>query len=206
MAFTQYHGPDFSFASLRPEAGPLEQQLGAWAKQARAAGRVPVAYLTAVWCPPSAMLEESLGDPQMQRALGGVAAATFDVDTWGEALDRAGFSRGVVPVFFVIDAQGRPTGQKITGAAWGENTPANMAPPLEQFFAPLRTAIPAPVAGRSTGRSAAIMIGALALVAVVVWLKIRQAEQDQDAAQDERIRREVQRSIQDSLAKQKAGQ
>lgn len=204
MAFTQFHGPDFSFETLQPQGGPLGQQLAEWAKRARAAGRVPVVYLTAVWCPPSVMLEKSLGAPQMQRALGQVAAATFDVDTWGEELDRAGFSRGVVPVFFVIDEAGRPTGQKITGAAWGENTPENMGPPLEKFFAPIRAAIPAPAAAKSGGRTVAIVIGSLALLAVVAWLKIRQAEENREAAQDERIRQEVERSIQDSLAKQKA--
>lgn len=109
-------------------------------------------------------------------------------------------------MFFVIDETGRPTGQTITGAARGENTPENMAPPLEQFFAPLRAAIPAPGTSRSVGRTVALVIGALALVAVAVWLKIRQAEREGEPAQEERIRRAVEKSVQESLARQKAEQ
>lgn len=50
----------------------------------------------------------------------------------------------------------------------------------------------------------AILLGSLALVMVVVWLKIRQAEQNKDEAQEQRIREQVERSIRESLAKQKA--
>lgn len=207
MAFASYQGPDFSFEVLLPESGPLERQLADWARKSRAAGRVPCVYLSAVWCPPSVKLEKSLGEPQMQRAFSKVAAATFDVDKWGETLDKAGFSRGVVPVFFVIDGEGRPTGQTITGGAWGENTPENMGPPLERFFAPLTAAIPAPAptqgqAGPS-GRAVAMAIAAALLLGIGVWLRIRQDEQARTDEQNERIRQEVQRSIQESLRKQR---
>lgn len=156
MAFTSYQGPDFSFETTSLEA------LGDWATRAIAARRVPCVYLRASWCPPNVKIERSLGDPQMARAFREVAAATLDIDTCGAQAQEAGFDARSVPVFFIIDAQGRPTGAKITGAAWGENTPENMAPPLERFFDAAREARPAPVARASSAAQAPSSPGAYA--------------------------------------------
>ncbi len=224
MAFRAFEGPDFRFDSLAVDGGPLAVQLTAWIARTTAAGRVPCVYLTAGWCPPSVKLEKSLTDPQMQRALREVEAATLDVDAWGEALAAAGFSARSIPVFFAVDAQGQPTGPTITGAAWGENTPDNMAPPLERFFDGLRgartSAAPSerqPAAVHSTMpplipaspsrvRSIVMVIGALLLLVLGAWLKVSYGEQqqrEQDGKErDERIRQDVQKSIQEALRKQ----
>ena len=37
-------------------------------------------------------------------------------------------------VFYEVGDDGKPTGRKIDGGAWGDNIPANMAPPLDKFF------------------------------------------------------------------------
>ena len=55
-----------------------------------------------------------------------------DIDDWPQVADA--FRVGPIPVFFQVDAAGNPTGRSIDGNAWGENVPANMAPPLKQFF------------------------------------------------------------------------
>ena len=223
MAFRAFQGTDFNFDSLTVEGGPLATQLAAWSARAVAAGRVPCVYLTAGWCPPSVQLEESLADPAMQRALRDVAAATLDVDAWGGQLTAGGFSASSIPVFHAIDGEGRPTGQSITGAAWGENTPGHMAPPLGRFFDALREAQapdrfkqsrdPSPPdtpAGPPDPRSRATRLTlaalALLLLGLGAFLKVYldgKQQREQDATErDERIRQDVQRSIQDSLKKQ----
>jgi len=221
MTFRAFEGPDFRFDSLTVDGGPLAVQLVAWIARANAAGRVPCVYLTAGWCPPSVKLERALTDPQMQRALREVEAATLDIDAWGDQLGAAGFSASNIPVFFAVDAQGKPTGPTITGAAWGENTPENMAPPLERFFDGLRAARtsdlrserqPAAVhstmpplipASPSRVRSIVMVIGALLLLLVAAWLKVSYGEQqqrEQDGKErEERIRQDVQKSIQEAL-------
>jgi hypothetical protein len=145
MGFSAFDGADFKFGS--PHSGrPLGEQLAAWSREAVAARRVPCLYLTASWCPPSVMLEKSLTDPLMARALRGVNFATYDIDSSGNELSAAGFPAHSVPVFFLLDADGKRAGPTITGAAWGANTPQNMAPPLERFFDDARAAVAATAA------------------------------------------------------------
>jgi hypothetical protein len=205
MAFQGFAGPDFSFESLAPEQGPLREQLSAWYRRSFEAGRVPCVYLSAAWCPPSVKLERSLADPRMQRALRGLAVAVLDVDVWSDALTEAGYAANSVPVFFIVDVDGKPVGERITGAAWGENTPENMAPPLERFFDAARAARPAPVqaARASRLRGAVMLVLSLLLIGLAAWLKVRSDEQDTraaaDAERDERIRQDVQRSIKASM-------
>ncbi len=218
MAFASYQGPDFSFETTSLEA------LADWATRALAAGRVPCVYLRASWCPPNVKIERSLGDPQMARALREVAAATLDIDTCGAQLQEAGFDGRSVPVFFIIDAQGRPTGAKITGAAWGENTPENMAPPLERFFDAAREARPAPVARAAsapsspgayappvaragqagppagspgTSRFAAVLmvVGSLALIGFAAWLKVSSDEADRREKADAEQSERIRRDV-----------
>ena len=216
MAFTSFHGPDFTFDSLSADAGPLQTQLAAWHARAVAAGRVPCVYLTARWCPPSVQLEKSLVDPRMQHALRETAVASFDIDAWSEPLMAAGFNPSTVPVFFLIDADGKPTGPKITGAAWKENTPENMAPPLERFFDAARAARPTrpappvmapPTAAAAGGGSRVgavlMLVAAVALLAVGAWLKVSsddKAQKDQaDAELRKKIADDVARSVQQSM-------
>lgn len=142
MGFSSFDGGDFKFGS--PDPGhPLEDQLAAWAREAASARRVACVYLTASWCPPSVKLEKSLGNPLMANALRGVNFVTYDIDDSASALAAAGFPAHTVPVFYVLDESGKRTGPSITGGAWGENTPENMAPPLEKFFDAARAEVAA---------------------------------------------------------------
>jgi hypothetical protein len=70
----------------------------------------------------------------MKQAFAGTFIIHVDLDAWEKPLAQAGFHVGGVPAFFALDAKGRPTGRTITGAAWQEDVPANMAPPLKAFF------------------------------------------------------------------------
>ncbi len=216
MAFTTFQGPDFSFISLAPDQGPLGEQLTAWVRRASAAGRVPCVYLRASWCGANVKLEKSLDDPRMQRALRDVEVATLDVDAWVDALTPAGLSARSVPVFFILDAGGRPTGASINGGAWRDDVPENMAPPLAEFFDRARAtrpaapepaapvyappaAVAAPAAPRSRFMAVALVVGSLALIGLAAWLKVSQDDAQRRQDNSERIRQEVQESVQKSL-------
>jgi hypothetical protein len=118
-----------SLAELGAAGGPLADQVRREAAQARKRGLQPVAELSADWCKPCAAIKRYLGDPAMVDAFKG---------GWKEAeLSAAGLRTVGVPMFFALDANGRPTGRTITSSVWGDDIPANMAPPLKRFFASL---------------------------------------------------------------------
>lgn len=203
MGFSSFKGPDFTF-DAPPGDGPLLPRLAAWHRQALAAGRVPCLYLTATWCPPSVQLEKSLADPRMQRALRELDVATLDIDRAGEELSSAGFRVTSVPVFYLLDAEGRATG-RIDGGAWKENVPETMAPPLETFFDAARAARPAPAAGGSKLVGVVMLIVAIALIAAAAWFKVSSDEAQRKQENDERMRQDIQRTIQQSLQNQNKG-
>jgi thiol-disulfide isomerase/thioredoxin len=115
----------------RPDA------LAGFAKAAVAAGLKPYAYLHAEWCGPCKAIEKThAADPQMVDAFKGTAIALIDIDAVDpKVLTANGLESSAIPVFFKLDASGKPTGDRIDGGAWGDNVPENMAPPLKAFFA-----------------------------------------------------------------------
>ncbi|HUJ62528.1 MAG TPA: hypothetical protein VLX92_28700 [Kofleriaceae bacterium] len=116
---------------------PLDTTLARFAKEAIAAGKKPYAYLHAGWCEPCQAIDKTHAtDAKMIDAFAGTAIARIDIDAAkDDALAALGLSAGAIPVFYRLDASGKPTGDKIDGGAWGENIPDNMAPPLKAFFA-----------------------------------------------------------------------
>jgi len=116
---------------------PLADSLAAFTHDANAAGLKPFAYLHASWCGPCKAIEKThAADAQMTDAFKGTAIALIDIDAAdAKALSAQGLDTQAIPVFFRLDASGKPTGDKIDGGAWGDNVPENMAPPLKAFFA-----------------------------------------------------------------------
>lgn len=127
---------NFTVVELGPSEGALTVQLGSEAGKARAAGRKPFVEFYATWCAPCKALTKHSGDPLMVDAFDGVYLIRLDIDAWKYALAGTGFSPPGVPMFYELDGQGRPTGKHIDGGVWGEDVPANMAPPLKAFFHP----------------------------------------------------------------------
>lgn len=127
----------FSLTQLNPDEGDLTTQLQQAVEKAAAMGQTPFVEFYADWCPPCLALRKSLdqGDPLMVDAFEGVYIIQLDTDAWDkEMVAAAGFEVQAIPLFFALDETGQPTGAKISGGAWGEDIPENMAPPLKAFF------------------------------------------------------------------------
>jgi thiol-disulfide isomerase/thioredoxin len=127
-------GGSFHEVHLEPGATPLPEVIAQEQKKARAMGLRLYVELGATWCKPCKELEASMSDPRMKAAFKGTYIVHLDIDAWGGKLASAKLSSASIPVFFALDAAGKPTGS-INGGAWDANTPANMAPKLAQFFA-----------------------------------------------------------------------
>lgn len=90
--------------------------------------------LDADWCVHCRKLNASLGDNKMQRAFRGTYIVQVDEDQWKDQLGSIGISLVGIPAFYQIDKNGLATSYTINGGAWGEDTVANMAPPLKKYF------------------------------------------------------------------------
>jgi len=127
--------PDsFTLVTLHASQGDLQPLLEAHADLAAGLQRKPFVEFSAEWCPPCKALAASLSDPRMVEALRGTYIIRLDLDEWKSQLSRSGFNVLGVPVFFELDPDGHPSGRTISGGAWGEDIPENMAPPLKAFF------------------------------------------------------------------------
>jgi hypothetical protein len=127
-------GHGFVIHELKPDGISLGAQLAAEAQKARAQKLKPFAYISAVWCGPCNAIKHNLDQPLLQEAFAGTYQVKIDLDAFEKELPAAGLAHPSVPVFFALDDQGKPTGRKIDGGAWGNDTVDNMAPPLKAFF------------------------------------------------------------------------
>jgi hypothetical protein len=93
----------------------------------------PFVYLHAQWCGPCNAVAQYADDPRMEEAFAGTYVVEVDIDRFDDPIARGAMDHGI-PAWIALDDGGRPTRRMITGAAWGENIPENMAGPLEEFF------------------------------------------------------------------------
>lgn len=127
--------PDkFTVVRLDYSSTPLDHLLKSEVQKARVQGRTAYVEFYADWCPPCNALRKSLGDERMVEAFTGTYIIQLNLDEWKSKLPDAGFSVPGIPMFFELDAEGKPTGRIISGGAWGEDISENMAPPLKKFF------------------------------------------------------------------------
>ena len=127
--------PDqFSVIVIEAGSAKLTDILQAEAAKAAALGRDPYIEFYADWCPPCNAIKKNLGDPLLVEAFAGTYIIKLDTDVWGDKLSGLGLYVPGIPAFYELGADGKPTGRMITGAAWGEDIPANIAPPMKAFF------------------------------------------------------------------------
>ncbi len=125
---------DHVVTRLYQSGGDLTTQLAEHAQKAADLGLVPVLEFDATWCPPCQAVAASIEEenPLMMKALQGVYLIRADADVWG--WDNENLSFEAIPVYFKLDADGQPIGDRIDGGAWGKDTPENFAPVLDEFF------------------------------------------------------------------------
>lgn len=124
----------FTLTHIDGSKDKLTELLKAEAQKAVQAGRHPFVEFYADWCGPCKRLASHLADPLMVDALDGTYIVKLNSDDWKWVAIEAGFVLDGIPAFFEIDADGKPTGRTVSGAAWEEDIPQNMAPPLKAFF------------------------------------------------------------------------
>ena len=126
----------FTLVLIPPSDAKLGAVLQGEIPKAKKLQQKPYAYFYADWCGPCKALRKSLDDrnPLMMDAFRGTYIIQLDADTWGKRPEAKPFAVKAIPVLFELDKNGRPTGNKIDGGAWGEDIPVNMAPPLKAFF------------------------------------------------------------------------
>jgi thiol:disulfide interchange protein len=113
----------------------LAEQLRIQANTAESRGLRPFLEVGAIWCPPSKLFGDALGDPRMEAALAGVYLIRVDMDEFADDPKLRELGVVAVPVFFELDAEGQATGRSMTGAAWGADTIENMSGVIAKFCA-----------------------------------------------------------------------
>jgi len=123
---------------FRSTDGDLRLWLCEHSGQAGAQGLLPTIQLYGDWCGACRKLRNSFEHPVMKDALVGTYIMQVELDSNKTQLAGLGFRTQVIPVFFLLDETGRPSGPKIDGGAWGDNIPEMMGPPLKAFFGQFR--------------------------------------------------------------------
>jgi thiol-disulfide isomerase/thioredoxin len=124
----------FALIELAPTQGDLLPLLHEHVEKARARGLTPFVEFYASWCRPCKALDAQMDDPLIVEAFTGTYVIKLNFDDWAQKLPDSGFTPREIPMFYALDATGRPTGRKLSGDAWGRATAGNMARALGPFF------------------------------------------------------------------------
>ncbi|MFO0762361.1 MAG: thioredoxin family protein [Byssovorax sp.] len=124
----------FTLVELAPTQGDLTPLVAEQVERAQALGRRPFVEFYADWCGPCQTLHRSMDDPRMIDAFRGTWIVRLNVDDWKDKLPGTGFVPREIPVYYAVNAEGRPTGRSLLGTAWARAAPEGMAPRLKAFF------------------------------------------------------------------------
>jgi len=125
----------FVISRIHIANGSLLDQLAAETNNAKSMGLSPFIEFDATWCPPCQAIDASVEskDPLTIAAFDGIYLIRADVDEWGWG-DTKNFNFEAIPVYYKLNEDGLPTGEKVDGGAWNEDIPENFAPVLSAFF------------------------------------------------------------------------
>ncbi len=115
------------------QEGDLKTILQKEAEKARQQNLKPFVEVTATWCGPCQRLLKCMDDPRMVDAFSGTYIIHLDHDFWKPQFESAGIVINGIPAFYRLDSDAHVTGV-VTGAAWAEDIPENIAPPLKKFL------------------------------------------------------------------------
>lgn len=124
----------FSQKTLVPNTQPARERLLHEYTKALTQNRKPYVMVYSNSCAPCVSLRESLTTPLMAEAFRGVYLIQLDDSIWGPHLEALGMKSGSFPRIHELTDNGQASPRVITGEAWGEDIPMNMAPPLQTFL------------------------------------------------------------------------
>ena len=127
-------GSELHLAVLVPNEQPLAKRLAHEHSVAAKQGRKPYVMVYSDACPPCVSLRNSLNTSQMKEAFRGVHLILLDNEIWETHLDALGMKSGSFPRIHELTDNGQASPRVITGEAWDEDIPKNMAPPLQHFL------------------------------------------------------------------------
>lgn len=101
---------------------------------ARAQGKQLVVYVGASWCEPCTRFHEAAAAGALDGTFPRLRLLVFDFDRDHDALDRAGYTSALIPLFVVPADDGRATGRHIEGGVKGDSAVAEITPRLRALL------------------------------------------------------------------------
>jgi thiol:disulfide interchange protein len=93
-------------------------------------GKRLLVYLGASWCEPCTHFHDAAAAGQLDAAFGDLRLLVFDADRDNDALERAGYTYQMIPLFALPKPDGRSSGKQIEGSIKGADAVQQIAPRL----------------------------------------------------------------------------
>lgn len=106
--------------------------------RAKADKRELLVYVGAKWCEPCQYFHDAATAGQLDATFPGLRLVEFDLDRDKEALDRAGYSSRMIPLFAVPREDGSGSGEQIEGSIKGPSAVQQIAPRLKELLSKRR--------------------------------------------------------------------
>lgn len=118
-----------------PAAQPVAPFIRSEMAKARHARQKVVVYVGATWCEPCRRFHAALAAGQLDRQLAGLRFVTYDLDRSGAALQAAGYTSRMIPLFDLPGPDGRGSARKISGSIHGPGAVDEILPRLLRLIA-----------------------------------------------------------------------
>ncbi len=106
--------------------------------RAKADKRALLVYVGAKWCEPCQYFHDAAAAGQLDATFPGLRLVEFDLDRDEEALERAGYSSRMIPLFALPRDDGSGSGEQIEGSIKGPGAVAQITPRLRELIAKRR--------------------------------------------------------------------
>ena len=103
--------------------------------RAKADKRDLLVYVGATWCEPCQYFHNAAAAGQLDATFPGLRLVEFDLDRDKEALERAGYSSRMIPLFAAPRDDGSGSGEQIEGSIKGPGAVAQITPRLQELIA-----------------------------------------------------------------------